>query len=85
VTKTVEMSLRVASLDYLGVVAAKLRKDAVTSHKKNDLIDDIIKDAITDWEESENDVLKYLKVFVKYRGLSCVLVVFFFKLRFEFY
>ncbi|XP_065558783.1 nipped-B-like protein B isoform X2 [Artemia franciscana] len=61
VTKTVEMSLRVASLDYLGVVAAKLRKDAVTSHKKNDLIDDIIKDAITDWEESENDVLKYLK------------------------
>ena len=25
------MSLRVASLDYLGVVAAKLRRDAVTS------------------------------------------------------
>ena len=25
------MSLRVASLDYLGVVAAKLRRDAITS------------------------------------------------------
>ncbi|KAK2712994.1 hypothetical protein QYM36_011631 [Artemia franciscana] len=48
VTKTVEMSLRVASFDYLGVVAAKPRKDAVTSHKKNDLVDDIIKDPITD-------------------------------------
>ena len=47
-TKTVEMSLRVASFDYLGVVAAKPRKDAVTSHKKNDLVDDIIKDPITD-------------------------------------
>uniref|UniRef100_H2ZDM6 Nipped-B protein n=1 Tax=Ciona savignyi TaxID=51511 RepID=H2ZDM6_CIOSA len=31
-TKSTEMSLRVASLDYLGVVAAKLRRDAVTSN-----------------------------------------------------
>ncbi|XP_076811579.1 nipped-B-like protein A isoform X2 [Clavelina lepadiformis] len=30
-TKSTEMSLRVASLDYLGVVAAKLRRDAITS------------------------------------------------------
>lgn len=29
--KQTEMSLRVASLDYLGVVAAKLRRDAITS------------------------------------------------------
>lgn len=40
--KSVDMSLRVASLDYLGVVAARLRKDAVVSHLKIDTIDQII-------------------------------------------
>ncbi|KAF6211182.1 hypothetical protein GE061_014297 [Apolygus lucorum] len=44
VNKSLEMSLRVASLDYLGVVAARLRKDAVTSHLKVSTIDQIIKD-----------------------------------------
>lgn len=36
------MSLRVASLDYLGVVAARLRKDAVLSQLKLNTIDQII-------------------------------------------
>lgn len=36
------MTLRVASLDYLGVVAARLRKDAVVSHLKLSTIDQII-------------------------------------------
>ena len=40
--KAVEMSLRVASLDYLGIVAARLRKDAVSSHLNEQSIDDII-------------------------------------------
>jgi cohesin loading factor subunit SCC2 len=44
VNKGTEMSLRVASLDYLGVVAARLRKDAVTSQLKVDTIDQIIKE-----------------------------------------
>lgn len=39
-----EMALRVASLDYLGVVAARLRKDSVTSHLKLSTIDTIIRD-----------------------------------------
>lgn len=36
------MSLRVVSLDYLGVVAARLRKDAVQSNLKLSTIDQII-------------------------------------------
>jgi len=41
--KSVDMSLRVASLDYLGIVAARLRKDAVSSRLNEDIIADIIK------------------------------------------
>ena len=37
------MSLRVASLDYLGIVAARLRKDAVTSKLNEKTIEEIIK------------------------------------------
>lgn len=40
--KSVDMSLRVASLDYLGIVAARLRKDAVTSRLNEDTIREII-------------------------------------------
>lgn len=36
------MPLRVVSLDYLGVVAARLRKDAVQSNLKLSTIDQII-------------------------------------------
>ncbi|PNF24471.1 Nipped-B-like protein [Cryptotermes secundus] len=42
VNKGIDMSLRVASLDYLGVVAARLRKDAVLSQQKLNTIDQII-------------------------------------------
>jgi len=36
------MSLRVASLDYLGIVASRLRKDAVSSRLNEEIITDII-------------------------------------------
>jgi len=36
------MSLRVASLDYLGIVAARLRKDAVSSRLNEEVIHEII-------------------------------------------
>lgn len=42
--KGTDMSLRVASLDYLGVVAARLRRDSVLSRCKLDTIDQMIKD-----------------------------------------
>uniref|UniRef100_T1JC53 Nipped-B protein n=1 Tax=Strigamia maritima TaxID=126957 RepID=T1JC53_STRMM len=48
--KSLDMSLRVASLDYLGVVAARLRKDAVSSQLKQDTIDEIIRQLICDDE-----------------------------------
>jgi len=41
-SKSVDMSLRVASLDYLGIVAARLRKDAVSSQLNESIIDEII-------------------------------------------
>ncbi|XP_013793614.1 nipped-B-like protein A [Limulus polyphemus] len=41
--KSLDMSQRVASLDYLGVVAARLRKDAVTSQLKKETLEEIIK------------------------------------------
>lgn len=40
--KSVDMSLRTASLEYLGIVAARLRKDAVSSHLDQEMIDDIV-------------------------------------------
>lgn len=51
--KSLDMSLRVSSLDYLGVVAARLRKDAVTSQIKKETIDDILRQI----EEDEEDDL----------------------------
>ncbi|XP_078316661.1 nipped-B-like protein isoform X3 [Crassostrea virginica] len=40
--KSVDMSLRVASLDYLGIVASRLRKDAVSSQDNQESIDEIV-------------------------------------------
>ncbi|XP_028313630.1 nipped-B-like protein A isoform X2 [Gouania willdenowi] len=43
--KQTEMALRVASLDYLGTVAARLRKDAVTSRMDQRSIDRILQES----------------------------------------
>ncbi|OWF42149.1 nipped-B-like protein B isoform X2 [Mizuhopecten yessoensis] len=40
--KSVDMSLRVASLEYLGIVASRLRKDAVSSQLNQESIDEIV-------------------------------------------
>lgn len=49
------MSLRTASLDYLGIVAARLRKDAVTSKLNEEIVDDIINHIN---EDDENNRIK---------------------------
>ncbi|KAJ8305636.1 hypothetical protein KUTeg_016181 [Tegillarca granosa] len=41
--KSVDMSLRVASLEYLGIVASRLRKDAVSSQLNQESIDEIVR------------------------------------------
>lgn len=64
VNKSVEMSLRVASLDYLGVVAARLRKDSVTSHLKLSTIDTIIKDIRAEEIKDEDCPVKVVVVCV---------------------
>lgn len=51
--KSMEMTLRVASLDYLGVVAARLRKDAVTSQDRKDMINDVIQRIVADTEDTD--------------------------------
>ena len=47
-SKSTDMSLRVASLEYLGIVAARLRKDAITSQLNQDVIDDIVQKVSVD-------------------------------------
>lgn len=57
--KSSDMALRVASIDYLGVVAARLRKDAVSSQCKLSTIDQIIKDIkIEQQKDSDFDQIK---------------------------
>lgn len=52
--KSTDMSLRVASLDYLGVVAAKLRRDSLLSRCKVNTIDQMIRD-IKQEEQKDSD------------------------------
>ncbi|XP_011863105.1 PREDICTED: nipped-B-like protein [Vollenhovia emeryi] len=57
--KSSDMSLRVASIDYLGVVAARLRKDAVNSQCKLSTIDQIIRDIkLEQQKDSDYDQIK---------------------------
>uniref|UniRef100_A0A8D3C1Q0 Nipped-B protein n=1 Tax=Scophthalmus maximus TaxID=52904 RepID=A0A8D3C1Q0_SCOMX len=61
--KQTEMALRVASLDYLGTVASRLRKDAVTSKMDQKAIDRILKEVITESDETQQlqrELLDYL-------------------------
>eukprot|EP00090_Calanus_glacialis_P019633 TRINITY_DN3012_c0_g1_i1.p1 TRINITY_DN3012_c0_g1~~TRINITY_DN3012_c0_g1_i1.p1 ORF type:complete len:2150 (+),score=766.00 TRINITY_DN3012_c0_g1_i1:196-6645(+) len=55
--KGTELSLRISSLDYLGVVAARLRKDAVQSKLKMDMIDTII-DTVKEAESENGDIIE---------------------------
>ena len=55
VNKGTDMSLRVASLDYLGVVAARLRKDAVLSHLRLNTIDQIINEIRAEEQKEMED------------------------------
>ncbi|XP_069694432.1 nipped-B-like protein A [Periplaneta americana] len=55
VNKGTDMSLRVASLDYLGVVAARLRKDAVLSQLKLNTIDQIINEIKAEEQKEQED------------------------------
>jgi cohesin loading factor subunit SCC2 len=71
VNKGIDMSLRVASLDYLGVVAARLRKDAVLSQQKLNTIDQIISEIkAEEQKESEDSNTADKKVVI---ALICVL------------
>lgn len=53
--KTIEQSIRLVSLDYLGIVAARLRKDTVESRCKVNIIDSMIK-SIKIEQEREGDL-----------------------------
>ena len=53
--KQTEVTLRVSSLEYLGTVASRLRKDAVQSKLKVDMIDSIIQ-TVRDADEESGEV-----------------------------
>lgn len=63
VNKSLEMSLRVVSLDYLGVVAARLRKDAVQSNLKLTTIDQIINEIRSEELKDDDGNLKVKSIF----------------------
>lgn len=49
--KSLDVSMRVSSLEYLGVAAARLRKDAVSARIKMNAIDRLIADIRAEEEE----------------------------------
>ncbi|XP_028966987.1 nipped-B-like protein [Galendromus occidentalis] len=51
--KNLDMSMRTSSLEYLGVVAARLRKDAVQTKIRHEVIDDILRQICDDNEEED--------------------------------
>ncbi|KAL8600997.1 hypothetical protein ACOMHN_030654 [Nucella lapillus] len=53
-SKSTDTSLRVASLEYLGIVAARLRKDAISSHLNQEVIDDIVHKVNEDDDEEQS-------------------------------
>lgn len=57
------MALRVASLDYLGTVAARLRKDAVTSKMDQGSIERILKQVLRE-RIKFNDLYKSIVYFL---------------------
>ncbi|KAK9522830.1 hypothetical protein VZT92_019272 [Zoarces viviparus] len=61
--KQTEMALRVASLDYLGTVAARLRKDAVTSRMDQKSIDRILRESqgTDETQQLQKALLDYLE------------------------
>ncbi|KAM8865882.1 nipped-B-like protein A isoform 1-T1 [Synchiropus picturatus] len=61
--KQTEMALRVASLDYLGTVAARLRKDAVTSKMDQKSIDRILQESpgTDETQQLQKALLDYLE------------------------
>lgn len=69
--KSLEMPLRVVSLDYLGVVAARLRKDAVQSNLKLSTIDQIINEIKSEEMKDDDGNLK-----VGLRKISAILSTF---------
>ncbi|XP_075703710.1 nipped-B-like protein [Rhinoderma darwinii] len=65
--KSTEMALRVASLDYLGTVAARLRKDAVTSKMDQGSIDRILKQSVSlQAPEGEDEIQQLQKALLDY-------------------
>lgn len=56
--KQADMAIRTASLEYLGIVAARLRKDAVSSQLNQETIDEIVSKVNDDSKEIEEDATK---------------------------
>ncbi|OQR79216.1 nipped-B protein-like [Tropilaelaps mercedesae] len=56
--KNLDMSMRTSSLEYLGVVAARLRKDAVQTKIRQEVIDDILRQICDDNNEEDDTIIQ---------------------------
>ncbi|XP_060588229.1 nipped-B-like protein B isoform X3 [Ruditapes philippinarum] len=56
--KSIEMSLRTSALEYLGIVAARLRKDAVSSQLSQEIIDDIVTKVNHESDKEDDEEVK---------------------------
>lgn len=56
--KNLDMSMRTSSLEYLGVVAARLRKDAVQTKIRQEVIDDILRQICDDNNDDDDTTLQ---------------------------
>lgn len=63
--KGTDMSLRVASLDYLGVVAARLRRDSVISRCKLNTIDQMIREIKSEEMKENEEEVSVSKVVIR--------------------
>lgn len=65
--KSIEQSIRLVSLDYLGIVASRLRKDTVESRCKVNIIDSMIKSIKLEQEREGDLTVTNVSVNVKAR------------------
>lgn len=56
--KNLDMSMRTSSLEYLGVVAARLRKDAVQTKIRQEVIDDILRQICDDNNDDDDMIVQ---------------------------
>lgn len=72
--KSMEMPVRVASLEYLGLVASRLRRDSVTSRAKLATMDAVVRDIRAEEEKDGCQQQVYFMFIVNVGEFVCLLL-----------